>query len=152
MISLTKYPIWLHNELDITLSKMTFGKFGSGVMGAAMALGAVGEAAAEGHEALVERIDPAVMEEIQTKYQACVQEALKGSDWNGNFRIEGEEAQHYHSFALPSCDRSAESQFNTALAGQEIVQANADIAAAQAEKDEITRNLMDLVQGKTTTN
>lgn len=145
MINLTKTRSWLHNRIDLISLEMALGKIGSGAVGAFMALGVVGEAAADGHDALVDRIDPAVLEQIQSNYQACVQDALKGSDWDGNFRIEGEEAQHYHSFALPSCDRSAESQLNTALAGQQIAQ-------AQAEQDEITRNLMDLVQGKTATN
>ncbi len=129
MISLTKTAIWLHNEVDIILFEMTFGKFGSGAVGALMALGAVGETAADGHEALVERIDPAVLEQIQANYQACVQDALKGSDWDGNFRIEGEEAAFYHNEALPLCDDRAESQLNIAMAEQRIAQTNDDLMA-----------------------
>ena len=131
---------------------MMFGKLGSGVVGTVMAFGAVSEAAADGHEALVERIDPAVLEQIQTNYQACVQDALKGSDWDGNFRIEGEEAAFYHSEALPLCDDRAESQINIAISQAEIAQAQADITEADASIARTNQELMDLVRGNTATN
>ncbi len=129
MINLTKTRTWLHNGIDLIPLKMALGKIGSGAVGALMAFGAVGEAAADGHEALVERIDPAVLEQIQANYQACVQDALKGSDWDGNFRIEGEEAAFYHNEALPLCDDRAESQLNIAVAEQRIAQTNDDLMA-----------------------
>lgn len=138
MKKLTKTANSIHNWTDLIPSNMKFGKLGSGVFGAAMALSAATEVAADGHEALAERIDPAVLAEIQRNYQACVQDALKGSDWDGNFKIEGDEAAFYHHEALPLCDERAESQVNIALGEQQIA--------------ETTERLMDLVQGKTATN
>lgn len=152
MINLTKTRSWLHNGIDLIPLKMALGKIGSSVVGAVMAFGTVGEAAADGHEALVERIDPAVLEQIQANYQICVQDALKGSDWDGNFRIEGEEAAFYHNEALPLCDESAESQLNIAISEQQIAHANARIANANESIAQTNQELLDLVRGKTATN
>lgn len=152
MIYLTETYIRLHNGVDLILSKMVLGRLGSGVIGATMAFGAAGEAVADGHEGLAERIDPAVLEQIQAKYQDCVQDALKGSDWDGNFRIEGEEAAFYHEEALPLCDESAESLLNIAVAEKRIALADARVAEADAGIEQTTRELMELVQGNTATN
>ena len=156
MINLTKIARSVHNWIELIPPTMALGDldFGKGAAAGLAMLGALAttEAAADGHDALVDKIDPAVLEEIQAGYQACVQDALKGSDWDGNFRIEGEEAAFYHEEALPLCDDRAESQINIALAEQRIAAADARIAEAEAGIARTNQELMDLVTGKTATN